>query len=161
MKRRTLMSGADSVLVATDSRKVVEIIDNSPYHSDDSRLKEGTEGCIRRYVNLGLRGKHSVQRRLLRKVVFLEPDLLGSNKSKYVPRETGKIRLYEALCMEMRAVGYCIMSQGLSLPSLDDGTYSTRLVASLKDSDLEFFSISGSFSQMVDDVERILDGRFI
>ena len=63
--------------------------------------------------------------------------------------------------MELRTVGYCIMSQGLSLPSLDDGTYSTRLVASLKDSDLEFFSISGSFSQMVDDVERILDGRFI
>ncbi len=133
----------------------------SPYHSNDCRLKEGVEGCIRRYVNIGLIGKHSVQRRLLRKVVFLEPDLLGSNKSKSFSMEIGKIRLYEALCMEMRTVGHCIMSQGLSLPSLDNGTYSDRLVTSIKDLNLEFFSISGSFSQMVDDVEKILDGRFI
>ena len=31
MKKRKLISGSDSVLVATDSRKVVDIIDNSPY----------------------------------------------------------------------------------------------------------------------------------
>ncbi|MBS3153118.1 hypothetical protein J4426_00935 [Candidatus Woesearchaeota archaeon] len=133
----------------------------SPHHSNDGRLKEDVRGSTSGYVDIGLMGKHSDQRRLLRNVIFLEPDLLGSNKSKHVPREIGKIRFYEAVCMELRTVGYCIMSQGLSLPSLDDGTYSTRLVASLKDSDLEFFSISGSFSQMVDDVERILDGRFI
>ena len=90
----------------------------------------------------------------LRKVFFLEHDHFGTNPSHELKDKTGKMLLYEHLSRESRSAGFCLFDSHLSLPPVDNESYSRHLIETIDRSQIEYYSLTESY-------ENILEGFLV
>ena len=154
--------GDDAIKLSVEDELVVKsgntYVGLSQIHRSHERIKDRfPNGSPFRYLDSRSFGIHIRGPTSLKHVIFLEPDLLGLNNTQEIDNLNGRIRLYSAVSEETMAIGYCLMNDGVALPSIGNSSNTQRLLESIKASNINFFKVSGNFYRMLNDIETIVN----
>lgn len=154
LERNFRIYGDDSIFIKSNPKEMI-INSGNTYiggrnYLKDPRLKDFSEG---QYIDSYEAGINEDKPFPLKKVFFLEHDHFGTNPSKKMDNQRGKLYLYEHLSRESRSAGFCMFDSLIPLPPVDNFNKSQNLIKSIKESEIEYYSISGDYKAMVKDIE--------
>ena len=143
----------DSILILNNGNTHIGI--NSKL-KENPKIKAHYPGELLPYIDSRVLNLHTSDPRELRNVIILESDLFATNGNHRILANRGGLYLYEYISRESRGAGYSIFSHDLPFPSNDTFSTARNLIRAIRNSDINYFIVFGSYEDMLSSCRRII-----